>query len=123
MKEWYGVDLDGTLAHYDDFKGVGIIGEPIDLMVKRVKRWLAEGKDVKVFTARVAGPDAGIERRAIEKWCQRHIGQTLDVVCCKDYRMVEFWDDRAVQVCPNTGMRVDGVIDPSNELGDIGTAM
>ena len=26
----------------------------------------------------------------------------------KDYGMVELWDDRAVQVKPNTGERVDG---------------
>jgi len=41
---WIGVDLDGTLAHYEGFKGAQHIGEPISPMVERVKRWLAEGK-------------------------------------------------------------------------------
>lgn len=40
---------------------------------------------------------------AIEKWCQMHIGGILPVTNVKDYAMVELWDDRAVQVIPNTG--------------------
>ena len=34
---WIGVDLDGTLAMYDQWAGAGHIGEPIPLMVERVK--------------------------------------------------------------------------------------
>ena len=50
---WIGVDLDGTLAEYLGWQGMGHIGEPIAPMVERVKAWLAEGKDVRIFTARV----------------------------------------------------------------------
>jgi hypothetical protein len=32
----------------------------------------------------------------------------LPVTNCKDLNMVELWDDRAVQVVPNTGQRADG---------------
>jgi hypothetical protein len=53
---WIGVDLDGTLAHYDGWKGADNIGAPIPAMVERVKGWLAEGKTVKIFTARVYCP-------------------------------------------------------------------
>ena len=52
MKDWIGVDLDGTLAEYHGWND-GKIGEPIQLMVERVKRWLAEGKSVRIMTARV----------------------------------------------------------------------
>ena len=128
MKEngWIGVDLDGTLAHYDGWKGDGIIGEPIGLMLARVKQWLAEGKEVRIFTARVGGDDefaVFAETEAIKAWCQKHLGQELEVTCKKDYLMEELWDDRAVQVFPNTGLRVDGVIDSPPEPGDIGAAM
>jgi hypothetical protein len=128
MKEngWIGVDLDGTLAHYDGWKGVGIIGDPIFLMLARVKDWLEQGKEVRIFTARVGGEDAIVnekERRAIEAWCVQHLGQPLETTCCKDYLMEECWDDRAVQVHPNTGLRADGVIDVPPEPGDIGAAM
>jgi len=125
MKEngWIGVDLDGALAHYDDWKGVGIIGEPILLMAARVTRWLEEGKDVRIMTARVSGDDAEKERKAIESWCMHHLGIDLPVTCCKDYLMEELWDDRAIQVHKNTGLRADGVIDVPAEPGDIGAAM
>ena len=50
---WIGIDLDGTLAEYDGWKGVEHIGKPIPSMVERVKAWIIEGKDVRIFTARV----------------------------------------------------------------------
>ena len=51
---WYGFDLDGTLAKYDGWKGLDNIGEPIKPMVDLVKQMHAEGKVVKILTARVA---------------------------------------------------------------------
>ncbi len=43
MKEWIGVDLDGTLAHYTGWKGPEHIGEPIEEMAERVREWLSKG--------------------------------------------------------------------------------
>jgi hypothetical protein len=125
MKEngWIGVDLDGTLAHYDGWKGVGVIGDPVPLMAARVTRWLEEGRDVRILTARVAGDDAELEEAAIVDWCRHNLGAELPVTCCKDFLMEECWDDRAVQVVPNTGLRADGVVDAPPEPGDIGAAM
>lgn len=51
---WYGFDLDGTLAKYDGWKGLDNIGEPIKPMVDLIKQMQAEGKTVKILTARVA---------------------------------------------------------------------
>lgn len=107
MAGWIAVDLDGTLAEYHGI-GDGSIGKPIPPMVKRVKRWLSEGRDVRIFTARVAGPHAALdERRKIRAWCQEHLGQELEVTNQKDHGTVEIWDDRAVQVRKNTGEPVD----------------
>lgn len=107
---WIGVDLDGTLAEYTsgDFanKGPNFIGKPIQKMLDRVKQWLAEGKDVQIFTARAT--DGNLTRRAIAAWCIYHLGKELPITHCKDYDMIELWDDRAVQVIPNTGERADG---------------
>lgn len=108
---WIGVDLDGTLAHYDHWRGPDHIGAPIVPMLDRVKAWLAEGRDVRVFTARVSH-DGTEERRqqvhearaAIHRWCVNHLGKVLYVTNIKDYEMLELWDDRAVQVEPNTGV-------------------
>lgn len=111
---WIGVDLDGTLAKYDGWQGPAHIGEPVPLMLNRVKAWLAQGRDVRIFTARVSHDgtiarteDAFYARLAIERWCREHLGRTLPVTNMKDYQMLELWGDRAVQVIPNTGQRVD----------------
>ena len=53
-KGWYGFDLDGTLAKYDGWKGIDRIGEPVKPMVDLIKRMHAEGKVVKILTARVS---------------------------------------------------------------------
>lgn len=111
------VDLDGTLAFYDGWKGESHIGEPVPAMVERVKQWLAEGTTVKIFTARV-GISGGYslesnrfadkefadnQVRLIQDWCEKHIGQRLEVTATKDFTMTEFYDDRAWRVEKNTG--------------------
>jgi hypothetical protein len=136
MTGWYAVDLDGTLAeHYWPEKGpfqADRIGDPVPVMVERVKGWLAEGIEVRIFTARV-GPSEGHPvctdgmpcgpftpddgrcqrcsrknhseraRDAIVAWCYLHLGRALPVTATKDYGMRWLWDDRAVQVAPNKG--------------------
>lgn len=108
-KGYIGVDFDGTLATYDKYMGPDVLGEPIEKMVTRVKRWLSDGKNVKIFTARVA-PNHSISEQvraeeAIKEWCRTHIGQELAVTCIKYSEMYEFWDDKAVGVEKNTGER------------------
>lgn len=119
-KGWIGVDLDGTLAHYDGWKGIEHIGEPVPAMLDRVKAWLREGRDVRIFTARVSDTGrrdmhARQARQHIEAWCATHIGRVLPVTNVKDYAMIELWDDRAVQVEANTGLAYvhpHGVVTP-----------
>lgn len=110
---WVGVDLDGTLAHYEKWGAPDEIGEPIPLMLERVKKWLAGGLDVRIFTARVwsdGTPDrdaaARLARHAIAAWCNKHIGQVLAITNQKDPRMVALWDDVAVRVERNTGKAI-----------------
>jgi len=89
------VDLDGTLAApLESYDGTRI-GHPIPKMVDYVKWLLAEGKAVKIFTARVADDPDGKIKRAIEFWCKSHIGQVLPVTNEKDPGMVELIDDRS----------------------------
>ena len=51
---WYGFDLDGTLAVYDKWRGIDHIGAPVKPMVDLMKKLHADGKVVKIVTARVA---------------------------------------------------------------------
>jgi hypothetical protein len=97
---WVGVDLDGTLATYEHWTP-GVIGEPVPIMLERVKRWRSLGMQVRIVTARAADPD---EVHAIRAWCVKHLGEALPVTDRKDYAMVALWDDRAVAVESNTGL-------------------
>lgn len=115
MSGWIGVDLDGTLAQYGEWKGPGEIGEPVPAMLERVQKWLAKGLDVRIVTARVwsdgtpqRDAEARMSRHAIAAWCNKHLGRVLMITNQKDFGLVELWDDRVVQVEKNTGMRVDG---------------
>lgn len=100
MSGWIGVDLDATLAHYSGWKGLDHIGEPVPAMLARVKAWLADGREVKIFTARMHGHGTPIlgggtedALTPIQEWCKN----------VKDFGMIELWDDRAIQVEANTG--------------------
>lgn len=137
---WYGVDLDGTLAHYGD-KALpwNVVGPPIPRMVQRVKEWIALDKTVRIVTARVfpyihdipgalvtwpsgqeveemsqrclvTGERFTIRQmlQVIRDYTEEHVGKALEATCAKDYRMLQLWDDRAIQVIANTGMTLSG---------------
>ena len=102
---WIGVDLDGTLAKHNGWQGPEEIGDPIPLMMTRVRAWIESGVEVRIFTARASDPKMVPPVRA---WLKKHgIGQ-LTITNEKDYEMITCWDDRCVQVEPNTGKRIDG---------------
>ena len=93
---WIGVDFDGTLSHYDHYRGDEHTGAPIEPMVRLVRKWLHEGKTVKLFTARKPHP-------ALRKWMKEHLGQVLEITNVKNPGMVALYDDKAVNVQRNTG--------------------
>jgi hypothetical protein len=129
---WIGVDFDGTVAEYHEWMGWNVFGSPIMPMVYRIRRWLGEGHDVRVLTARIGvlgGHWEGAKwvhgeaqintcritgskfsnadmARAIAEYTEKHVGAALEATCIKDLRMIELWDDRAIQVEPNTGRTV-----------------
>jgi hypothetical protein len=100
MNGWIGVDLDGTLAEYDIWRGRDHIGKPIPVMIERVKKWISEGKTVKIFTARACLPD---QIPPIERWLEEQGLGYLEVTNYKDFGMIELWDDRCIHVEANTG--------------------
>ena len=130
---WYGFDLDGTLAVYDGWRGIGHIGAPVAPMVALIRRmyFTAPGFRVKILTARVA-PRSNVETlpnpylenhwcieepderpwtmkstwtalEFIQDWCWTHLGFVPEITHEKDHLMLNLFDDRVVQVEPNTG--------------------
>lgn len=131
MGRWIGVDLDGTLAKQEQWQGIDHIGEPIPAMVARVRRWIAAGQEVRIFTARVTWDDERVQQLAIhyvEEWCKEHIGTVLPVTNVKDMEMIELWDDRAVGVERNTGAvlsgrsRLDEELEPALAPAPVGSS-
>ena len=102
--QWIGVDLDGTLCETETWQGFEHIGKPVPLMLKRVKIWLEMGYKVKIVTARAADPEQAIP--PIKAWLRKQGLPDLEVTNGKDMNMIELWDDRCVQVIPNTGKPV-----------------
>lgn len=102
--EWYGFDLDGTLAEYKGWRGPGHIGKPIEAVVTKVKGLLEDGKTVKIFTARASGDNGNVGRRAVTAWCKEHLGQSLPITCKKDRHCKMLFDDRATSVKKNKGI-------------------
>jgi len=104
---WIGVDLDGTLAVEDEWHGIEHIGVPIPRMVERVKALIAEGHDVRIFTARASRLQSDEEReiaiRCVEDWCETHLGKRLSVTNEKDQFLKYVFDDRSIAVECNTG--------------------
>lgn len=100
---WIAVDLDGTLAYYHSWRGLDHIGKPVKSMLERVKRWREEGYEVRIFTARASSADL---IPPVEAWLKKHKIGGLKVTNELDADCIELWDDRCVQLLPNTGMPV-----------------
>ena len=106
QKRWVGVDLDGTLSR-DDAEGHFLppypLGEPIPEMIAMVKSLLHAGVTVKVFSARACEAESV---PIIQAWAEKHGLGRLEVTNQKDYDLIRFYDDRAIQVIPNQGRTV-----------------
>jgi len=107
---WIGVDFDGTLSHYDKWRGPFHFGEPIMPMVEQIRKVLDMGYEVRIFTARVSsvGEIDKLEViEAIQDWLQEKCAlPRLNVTCVKDFQCIEIWDDRAMHVPHNSGQLV-----------------
>jgi hypothetical protein len=107
IKKWIGCDLDGTLARYDNWSGIESIGPPIWPMVNRIKKHIANGDTVKIFTARVSEGPGAIPY--IHDWLEFEAGlPRLEVTNIKDLGMELLYDDRCIQIIKNTGEIVCG---------------
>lgn len=108
MKCWYGIGLDGTLAHYTPGQDASTIGAPIHAMVKQVWQWLSTGHAFKIVTPCVASHRLDREQQItlIRQWCCDHIGWDPEITSEIDPLMLQLWSCQAVHVIRNTGKRV-----------------
>lgn len=106
------VDFDGTLVHYEGWKGHRHVGKPVPHMVERVKKWITDGDDVFILTARLTpwdeAPPVGQTipeeaKRIVEDWCEKHLDRRLHVTNIKG-GFDALYDDNVVQIVQNTGL-------------------
>jgi hypothetical protein len=105
---WVGFDLDGTLARDDaegHFEPPYPLGQPVPEMLQTMRRLMQAGIKVKIFSARACEPE---NIPAVQDWAERHGLGRLEVTNQKDYNLIRFFDDRAIQVVPNQGRPVGG---------------
>lgn len=103
-KAWVGVGLDGVLAKRSEAGIAGEIGPPIPDMVARVRDWVKyKGIKVRVLTPRAYTEEGAAE---VDAWLHANRLGYLECTSQKDLHMVEFWDDHAVQIISNLGVRV-----------------
>jgi hypothetical protein len=99
-KAWIGVDLDGTLAYYDERSSIEEVGAPVPDMLALVKKMINNNIRVKIFTARATDPE---QLPLIRKWLKSNGLPELEITNVKDYYMQKLYDDRCIQVERNTG--------------------
>jgi hypothetical protein len=101
-EEWWGFDVDSTLAEYHGVFNLLEIGPPVPAMKEHLLIMVNEGKyEVKIFTARASFPG---QKEVIEHWLEDNGMPKLDITDRKDFRMAGCFDDRAWHVIPNTGV-------------------
>ncbi|MDB6018486.1 MAG: hypothetical protein JWR19_2975 [Pedosphaera sp.] len=114
-EDWVGVDLDGTLSRTDNpghFEPPYPLGEPVLSMVEMVKSLLAAGVTVKIFSARACEPE---NIPLIQAWAERHGLGRLEVTNMKDFGLIRFYDDRAIQIHPNLGLSIAASLNASSQ--------
>ena len=103
--QWVGFDFDGVLS--TEKPGVELdlqdLGIPVHAMVDWARKLVVAGVRVKIFTARACEP--GNENR-IQDWTEQHGLGRLEVTNAKDYGLIRYYDDRAIQVIPVLGESV-----------------
>lgn len=91
-------DFDKTIAFHVD--GQEKLGNPIPKMLRRIKAHLAAGDNVEIFSARADNPRTV---RELGDWTEKHLGVRLPAGNVKKPYYYRFYDDKAVEVEPNTG--------------------
>lgn len=74
-----------------------------------VKSLLAAGVTVKIFSARACEPES---IPVIQSWTDKHGLGRLEVTNQKDFDLIRFYDDRAIQMAPNSGRSVSSAAKP-----------
>ena len=117
--KYIGCDFDATISEYHGWKGPTDLGKPIPEMVRKIKEAMSQGSQVWIFTARV-NPGGHEYKEALEatqaylaiaEWCVKVFGELLPITHEKNKLWQSIYDDRAIQVLPNSGILATDLLD------------
>lgn len=105
MKKTVCVDLDGTIARYDGWKGIEHFGDPLPGAKEFLER-LGENYKILIYTTRcneqMNGEVPHQLRNRVEAWLQRHQLRYDDIHTGQGKPMcIAFIDDRAIMIKEN----------------------
>ena len=101
------IDFDGTIATQKDGYQREI-GEPIMPMIDRINKWIKQGHNITIFTARADYSDL-MEKMDIEIFCVKHFGKILPITNKKSHNADLYIDDKAIRVERNTGKLLNDI--------------
>ena len=77
-------------------------------MIDLIKAYIEADVEVRIFTARATDP---VQIPVVQHFCERHIGVVLPVTNVKDFGMKLLYDDRAIQIIPNTAKTLEELLE------------
>lgn len=101
------IDFDGTIATQKDGYQREI-GEPIMPMIDRINKWIKQGHNITIFTARAENMNIS-EKLDIEMFCVKYFGRVLPITAIKHHECDLYIDDKAIRVERNTGKLLNNI--------------
>ncbi len=107
------IDLDGTLAKYDGWKGIEVVGDPVKKAVAFTQELKKRGHYIIIHTARLCKLNAknGKAHKVVRQWLIKH-GFAFDEIWTGAGKPIAcaYIDDRAVPCTPaETGTAAFGI--------------
>lgn len=102
------IDFDGTIVTQKDGYQREI-GEPIMPMIDRINKWIKQGHNITIFTARASKWVDNFEKLDIEMFCVKYFGRVLPITAIKHHECDLYIDDKAIRVERNTGKLLNNI--------------
>ena len=95
------IDMDGTLAHENKWRGIGHFGEPINETVNDLLRERENGARIIIHTCRINGTKKfpmSWQKKNIERWLKHHNIPYDEIWTGRGKPEAdEYWDNKAVR--------------------------